>query len=260
LQAGSGEIAHCFGAIGITTSPSIAIYKLWLDNGSEMPAKWALTLPAQPCHFGGAQAMAERHEDHGSVAVPLAVVGSGLYKPLDLGLGQVFPRPALGTLNNATAGTDEAVYKGLLGWTAGGGVAYAFAQNWNASTSSLPFSQLTTETTTNVRAVEFGVNYKFNSSASPSTTTPTLYPKQLAAALDKSPHASYGYDWTGVYLGSDGGYGRSTPKGTLTEAGVAPLAPYNYGVTGPLAGRLSAATISSTNGSSVRKAIGSGRI
>jgi opacity protein-like surface antigen len=34
-----------------------------------------------------------------------------------------------GTLNNATAGTDEAVNKGLLGWTAGGGVAHAFAQN-----------------------------------------------------------------------------------------------------------------------------------
>ena len=36
-----------------------------------------------------------------------------------------------GALNNATAGTDEAVNKGLGGWTAGGGIAYAFAQNWN---------------------------------------------------------------------------------------------------------------------------------
>jgi opacity protein-like surface antigen len=36
-----------------------------------------------------------------------------------------------GTLNNATAGSDEAVNKGLSGWTGGGGVAYAFAQNWN---------------------------------------------------------------------------------------------------------------------------------
>ena len=37
-----------------------------------------------------------------------------------------------GTLNIATPGTDEAVNKYLSGWTAGGGVAFAFAQNWNA--------------------------------------------------------------------------------------------------------------------------------
>ncbi len=37
-----------------------------------------------------------------------------------------------GTLNLATAGTDEAVNTYLGGWTAGGGVAVAFAQNWNA--------------------------------------------------------------------------------------------------------------------------------
>ena len=60
-----------------------------------------------------------------------------------------------GTLNIATAGTDEAVNKYLGGWTAGGGVAFAFAQNWNAfaeyrhtsfgsSTMTLPFSQLST--------------------------------------------------------------------------------------------------------------------
>ena len=36
-----------------------------------------------------------------------------------------------GTLNLATAGTDEAVNTYLSGWTAGGGVAVAFAQNWN---------------------------------------------------------------------------------------------------------------------------------
>ena len=36
-----------------------------------------------------------------------------------------------GTLNAATAGTDEAVNQGLPGWTAGGGIAYAFAQNWS---------------------------------------------------------------------------------------------------------------------------------
>jgi len=36
-----------------------------------------------------------------------------------------------GTLNNATAGADEAVNKYLSGWTAGAGVSVAFAQNWN---------------------------------------------------------------------------------------------------------------------------------
>ena len=57
-----------------------------------------------------------------------------------------------GTLNLATAGTEEAVNKYLSGWTAGGGVAFAFAQNWNvfaeyrhtsfgSSTVALPFSQ-----------------------------------------------------------------------------------------------------------------------
>ena len=60
-----------------------------------------------------------------------------------------------GTLNLATAGTEEAVNTYLGGWTAGGGVAVALAQNWNAfaeyrytdygsSTVTLPFSQLST--------------------------------------------------------------------------------------------------------------------
>ena len=94
-----------------------------------------------------------------------------------------------GTLNNAAAGADDAVNKGLLGWTAGGGTAYAFAQNWNffaeyrytnfgTSTVSLPLSQLTTTTTTTVSAVEFGVNYKFTSSlvSSPAPAMPAPYP------------------------------------------------------------------------------------
>ena len=150
-----------------------------------------------------------------------------------------------GTLNNATAGTDEAVNKGLGGWTAGGGIAYAFAQNWNvfaeyrytsfgSSTISLPFSQLTTSSTTNVSAVEFGVNYKFNSGAPSAVATPAPY--TAPALVYKSPPASYAYDWTGFYLGSDGGYGWATPKGTLTSAAGIPLTPYSYGVNGPLAG------------------------
>jgi opacity protein-like surface antigen len=70
-----------------------------------------------------------------------------------------------GALNGATAGTDEAVNKGLMGWTGGAGIAYALAQNWNvfaeyrftsfvSSSFSLSFSQLTTTTTTTVSALE----------------------------------------------------------------------------------------------------------
>jgi opacity protein-like surface antigen len=81
-----------------------------------------------------------------------------------------------GTLNLATAGTDEAVNTYLGGWTAGGGVAVALAQNWNvfaeyryvdygSSTVTLPFSQLSTTTTTKTSEIEAGVNYKFNWSA-----------------------------------------------------------------------------------------------
>src|SRR5208283_2442874 len=106
-----------------------------------------------------------------------------------------------GALNNATAGIDEAVNKGLGGWTGGGGIAYAFAQNWNAfaeyrytsfgsSTISLPFSQLTTSSTTNVSAIEFGVNYKFNSGA-PSAVATTYTRPPAPALVYKSPPASY---------------------------------------------------------------------
>jgi high affinity Mn2+ porin len=81
-----------------------------------------------------------------------------------------------GTLNLATAGTDEAVNTYLGGWTAGGGVALALAQNWNvfaeyryidygASTVTLPFSLLSTTTMTKTSEIEAGVNYKFNWSA-----------------------------------------------------------------------------------------------
>jgi opacity protein-like surface antigen len=158
-----------------------------------------------------------------------------------------------GTVNLATAGTDEAVNKGLLGWIAGGGIAYAFAQNWNAfaeyrytsfgsSTSSLPFSQLITNSTTNVSAIELGVNYKFNSGAPSAHSAPTLYPRSVASApplVYKSPPASHAYDWTGVYLGGDGGYGWVGSAGTtrtLTTAAGVPLAPYSYMANGPFAG------------------------
>ncbi len=153
-----------------------------------------------------------------------------------------------GTLNNATAGADEAVNKGLLGWVVGGGIAYAFAQNWNAfaeyrytnygsSTISLPFSQLTTTSTINVSALELGVNYKFTSSGQPSGAPTAPYPgAPLPPLIYKSLPARYGYDWTGIYFGTDGGFGLTMLSGTLSDATATPLAPYNYRVQGPVAG------------------------
>ena len=77
-----------------------------------------------------------------------------------------------GTFNLATAGTDEAVNKYLGGWTVGGGIAVAFAQNWSAfaeyrhtdyglATVMLPFSQLATTSSVATNALDVGVNYKF---------------------------------------------------------------------------------------------------
>jgi outer membrane immunogenic protein len=154
-----------------------------------------------------------------------------------------------GALNSATAGTDEAVNKGLMGSVAGGGIGYAFVQNWNvfaeyrhtsfgSSSFSLPFSQLTTATTTTVTTVELGMNYKFNSGGRFSGVSPALYPRgePSPALVYKSPPAQYAYNWSGIYLGSDGGFGWETAKGTLTDATGAPLTSYNYRASGPLAG------------------------
>jgi opacity protein-like surface antigen len=77
-----------------------------------------------------------------------------------------------GTFNLATAGTDEAFNKYLGGWTAGAGIAVAFAQNWSAFveyrhadygsvTITLPFSQLATTSSVTTNALDVGVNYKF---------------------------------------------------------------------------------------------------
>ena len=154
-----------------------------------------------------------------------------------------------GTLNLATAGTDEAANTYLGGWTAGGGVAVAFAQNWNAfaeyrytgygsSSMALPFSELSTTSTTKVSAVEFGLNYKFNSSppaSAGSVAAPDLR-RPPPALVYKSPRASGPYNWTGSYIGGDGGYGSETASGTLTTAGGVPLAPYDTSVNGPFAG------------------------
>ena len=71
-----------------------------------------------------------------------------------------------GTLNNATAGADDAVNKYLSGWTAGMGISVAFAQNWNvfaeyrytnfgSTTVALPLSELSTTSTTKISAIDY---------------------------------------------------------------------------------------------------------
>jgi len=154
-----------------------------------------------------------------------------------------------GALNLATAGTAEAVNKYLSGWTAGGGIAVAFAQNWNAfaeyrhtsygsSTIALPFSLVSTTSKTDTSEIAFGVNYKFDLSA-PAGRDYTLAAnlvRKATAPLYKARPAPHGYSWSGFYVGGDGGYGLATSSGTLTTAAGVPLAPYRYSVTGPFAG------------------------
>ncbi|HEY1603032.1 MAG TPA: TonB-dependent receptor, partial [Pirellulales bacterium] len=157
-----------------------------------------------------------------------------------------------GALNLATAGTDEAVNRYLGGWTAGAGVAMAFAQDWNAfaeyrytdygpTVISLPFSQLSTTTAGKVSEVDVGVNYKFNlcaagtDGASMAHTFSAAYsgkPAHLAEASALSP----AFTWTGLYVGGDSGFGWDSAKGTLTDATGAPLSPYDYNVHGPIVG------------------------
>ncbi len=153
-----------------------------------------------------------------------------------------------GTLNAATAGTDEAVNKGLPGWTAGGGIAYAFAQNWSVfaeyrhisfatSSASLPFSQLTITSTNNANALQFGVNYRFISGGQPADAPITPYPAAQSPAMAyKAPLVRPAYDWTGIYFGTDGGLGRATANGTLTDTAGASLTGYGYNANGPVAG------------------------
>jgi outer membrane immunogenic protein len=110
-----------------------------------------------------------------------------------------------GTFNGATAGIDEAVNKGQMGWTAGGGIAYAFAQDWNvfaeyrytnfaASSFSLPFSQLSGTSTTIISAVELSVNYKFTSGGQLNGAQSAPYPRGAPALVYKSPPRQYPYN------------------------------------------------------------------
>ena len=155
-----------------------------------------------------------------------------------------------GTLNNATAGSDEAVNKYLSGWTAGAGVSVAFAQNWNvfaeyrytsfgSTTLALPLSELSTTSTTRISAIELGVNYKFNprAPAGPfSRVADARLPAAAIAPLYKVAAARSPYNWTGFYFGADGGYAWQGSTGTLMTASGALLSPYSYSVTGPFAG------------------------
>jgi opacity protein-like surface antigen len=157
---------------------------------------------------------------------------------------------ATGAFNLATPGTDEAANRYLFGWTAGGGIAYAFAQNWNAfaeyrytrygsSTIALPFSQISMTSKTDVSEIDFGVNYKFtwgDLAHRDYTLAAIKAPASPPVYKAKAPSAAHAYNWTGIHLGIDGGYGWANPSGNLTTAEGLPLTPYNYGVTGPFAG------------------------
>jgi outer membrane immunogenic protein len=83
--------------------------------------------------------------------------------------------------------------------------------------------------------MEFGVNYKFNGSAPSRSWAAAIYPGQ-PTLLYKARPASSICNWTGFYVGIDGGYSWGTSNGTLTTAAGVPLAPYSYGVNGPFAG------------------------
>jgi opacity protein-like surface antigen len=150
-----------------------------------------------------------------------------------------------GALNLATAGSDEAVNKYLSGWTLGGGAAVAIAQNWNvfaqyrytdfgSSSFTLPFSDLTETSRTKVSSLELGVNYKFNWNAAHGPGSLAADTRPLIPL--RAPRSPNPYDWSGIYLGGDGGYGWQTAKGTLTDATGAVLAPYGYRAMGPFAG------------------------
>ena len=151
-----------------------------------------------------------------------------------------------GTLNLATAGTDEAVNTYLGGWTAGAGAAVAFARNWSAfaeyrytdygsTTLGLPFSQLATTSATKVSEVDVGVNYKFDFAASQGAHAPS-YGARGAGLAVTPPAISPAFTWTGLHIGGDGGYGWNIANGTLTTAAGAPLMAYDYNVHGPFAG------------------------
>jgi outer membrane immunogenic protein len=58
----------------------------------------------------------------------------------------------------------------------------------------------------------------------------------MPAPAKLSPLASSPYNWTGLYVGGDGGYGWNPAQGTLTTAVGGALASYGYTANGPFAG------------------------
>lgn len=79
----------------------------------------------------------------------------------------------VGTVGLATPGTVETVSTSHSGWTAGGGLDYAFARNWDvfaeyrytsfqAITVTYPIARRSTTSTSTANAIEVGLNYRFN--------------------------------------------------------------------------------------------------
>ena len=158
-----------------------------------------------------------------------------------------------GTLNNATAGADEAVNKYLSGWTAGAGISVAFAQNWNvfaeyrytnfgSTTLALPLSELSTTSTTKISAIEFGVNYKFNAGAASdpafAVADARVACRDNRTALQGAPR-SFSVQLDRLLLRGRWRLRLAKDRtGTLATAAQAVSTPYDYSVTGPLAGVL----------------------
>jgi outer membrane immunogenic protein len=56
-----------------------------------------------------------------------------------------------------------------------------------------------------------------------------------APAYSKAPIMAPALNWTGFYVGGDGGYGFASSSGTVVTAGFAPVG-YSFNVNGPIAG------------------------
>ena len=129
-----------------------------------------------------------------------------------------------GALNNATAGTDEAVNKGLMGWTAAAVLLTPSPRTGTCLPNidirvldrrriSLPFSQLTTTSTTNISAVEFGVNYKFTPGRAVQLAcqpAPYARGRRHRHWSTNRPLLRYRLQLEGFYFGGDGGFGWET--------------------------------------------------
>lgn len=122
------------------------------------------------------------------------------------------------------------------GWTAGGGVEWAFANNWTARaeylyyhidgdtlTATDPLDRAVTFTTddTNVHVLRAGVNYKFGGYG------PAGYASAAGMPVKGRRVASV-YAWSGFYVGGHAGYGWSDATGTVTP--LAPLPSFDQAI------------------------------